>query len=461
MTPLWTSDEIAAATGGTASASFEITGVTFDSREVGPGDLFVAMPGTVHDGHKFVEAAFAAGAAGAIVSQPVDGPHVVVGDTFEALQALGRASRERSKATIFGVTGSVGKTSTKEALYAALDRNRPGKVHRSVKSYNNHTGVPLSLARMPRDVEFAVLEMGMNNAGEIRALVAQVRPHVALITAIAPAHIENLGSEEAIADAKAEIFEGLEPDGIAIVPNDTPYRDRLVKAARRHADRIVTFGTGDADVYAIHAVNAELGGSLISAALLERELTFTISQPGEHWVSNALAVLAAIEAVGADVAVAGLALADLGGLKGRGQRHRVEIDGGELLLIDESYNANPASMAATLKSLGAERDVTRRIAVLGPMRELGEHSDKLHAGLAAAIRDAHVDQLILIGDEMDPLARELGDEFAISRAGSVDEATDALIRMVRPGDAVLVKASNSVGLARLVERVAGGLACST
>jgi UDP-N-acetylmuramoyl-tripeptide--D-alanyl-D-alanine ligase len=461
LSTLWTSDEIAAATGGTASASFEVTGVTFDSREVGPGDLFVAMPGTVHDGHKFVDAAFAAGAAGAIVSQPVDGPHVLVEDTFAALQALGRASRERSRATIFGVTGSVGKTSTKEALYAALDRNRPGKVHRSVKSYNNHTGVPLSLARMPREAEFAVLEMGMNNAGEIRALVAQVRPHVALITAIAPAHIENLGSEEAIADAKAEIFEGLEPDGIAIVPNDTPHRDRLVKAARRHADRIVTFGSGDADVHAIHAVNAELSGSLISAALLERELTFTISQPGEHWVSNALAVLAAIEAVEADVAVAGLALADLGGLKGRGQRHRVEIDGGELLLIDESYNANPASMAATLKSLGAERDVSRRIAVLGPMRELGEHSDALHAGLAPAIRDANVDQLILIGDEMDPLARELGDKIAISRVGSVEEATDALIRIVRPGDALLVKASNSVGLARLVERVAGGLACST
>ena len=461
MSALWTSDEIASATGGTASAQFEVTGVTFDSREVGPGDLFVAMPGTVHDGHKFVDAAFAAGAAGAIVSHPVDGPHVLVEDTFAALQALGRASRERSRATIFGVTGSVGKTSTKEALYAALDRNRPGKVHRSVKSYNNHTGVPLSLARMPRDAEYAVLEMGMNNAGEIRALVAQVRPNVALITAIAPAHIENLGSEEAIADAKAEIFEGLEPDGIAIVPNDTPHRDRLVKAARRHADRIVTFGSGDADVHAVHAVNAEPGGSLISAALLERELTFTISQPGEHWVSNALAVLAAIEAVEADVAVAGLALADLGGLKGRGQRHRVEIDGGELLLIDESYNANPASMAATLKSLGAERDVTRRIAVLGPMRELGEHSDALHAGLAPAIRDAHVDQLILIGEEMNPLADALAGDIAISRANTVDEATDALIRIVRPGDAVLVKASNSVGLARLVERVAGGLACST
>src|SRR5690348_11957443 len=280
MTPLWTSEEIAAATGGTASQPFEVTGVTFDSREVGAGDLFVAMPGTVHDGHKFVEAAFSSGAAGAIVSQPVDGPHILVEDTFAALQALGRASRERSRATILGVTGSVGKTSTKEALYAALDRNRPGRVHRSVKSYNNHTGVPLSLARMPRDSEFGIFEMGMNNAGEIRALTAQVRPDLALITAIAPAHIENLGTEEAIADAKAEIFEGLEPDGIAVIPNDTRHRDRLVKAARRHADRIITFGSGDADVHAVHAVNAEGSGSLISAALLERELTFTISQRG-------------------------------------------------------------------------------------------------------------------------------------------------------------------------------------
>ena len=461
MSALWTSDEIAAATGGRATHAFEVTGVTFDSREVQPGDLFVAMPGTVHDGHRFVDGAFAAGASAAVVSQPVNGPHVLVEDTFAALQALGRASRERSRATIFGVTGSVGKTSTKEALYAALDRNRPGKVHRSVKSYNNHTGVPLSLARMPRDAHYAVLEMGMNNAGEIRALAAQVRPHVALITAIAPAHIENLGSEEAIADAKAEIFEALEPQGIAIIPNHTPHRDRLVKAARRRVDRIITFGSGDADVHAVHAVAAESGGSLISAALLERELTFTISQRGEHWVSNSLAVLAAVEAVGADVGLAGLALADLGGLKGRGERYRIEIDGGEVLLIDESYNANPASMAATLKSLGAERDVGRRIAVLGPMRELGEHSHALHAGLAPLVVDAHVDRLILIGDDMQPLDEALGGSIAVERTSDVDQATDVLMGLLRPGDAVLVKASNSVGLAKLVERVAGGLACST
>ena len=461
MSVLWTSDEIAAATGGAANAAFEVSGVTFDSREVGPGDLFVAMPGSVHDGHEFVDQAIGAGAAGLVVSRPVAAPHVLVEDTAAALQALGRAARERARATVIGVTGSVGKTSTKEALYAALDRWRPGKVHRSVKSYNNHTGVPLSLARMPRDADFAVLEMGMNNPGEIAALTRLVRPNVAIITAIAPAHIENLGSEEAIADAKAEIFEGLEPDGIAVLPNDSSHRDRLVRAARRHADRVVTFGSGDADVHALHAVKADQGGSLITAALLGSDLTFTISQQGEHWVSNALAVLAAVEAVGGDVGIAGLALADLGGLTGRGARHQLRIDGGEALLIDESYNANPASMAATLKSLGAESSVSRRIAVLGPMRELGEHSDALHAGLAPAVIDAHVDTLVLVGEDMRPLEDALGGQVDVIRAADADAAADVLLDLLRPGDAVLVKASNSIGLARVVDRVKEGEPCST
>ena len=461
MSVLWTSEEVARPTGGTASEAFEVTGVTFDSREVGAGDLFIAMPGTVHDGHEFVDQAICAGAAGLIVSRPVAAPHVLVEDTAKALQDLGRAARERAKATIVGVTGSVGKTSTKEALFAALERWRPGRVHRSVKSYNNHTGVPLSLARMPRDAEFAVLEMGMNNPREIDALARLVRPHVAIVTAIAPAHIENLGSEEAIADAKAEIFEGLEADGIAILPNDSPHRDRLVRAARRTADQIVTFGSGDADVHALHAVRADQGGSLITAALLGSDLTFTISQRGEHWVSNALAVLAAVEAVGGDVGIAGLALADLGGLTGRGARHQLRVDGGEALLIDESYNANPASMAATLKSLGAETGVSRRIAVLGPMRELGEHSDALHAGLAPAVIDAHVDALVLVGEDMRPLEDALDGQVDVIRAGDADAAADVLLDLLRPGDAVLVKASNSIGLARVVDRVKEGEPCST
>jgi UDP-N-acetylmuramoyl-tripeptide--D-alanyl-D-alanine ligase len=462
MTALWTSDEIIAATGGTLHGDpFEVSGVTFDSREVEHGWLFVAMPGTVADGHDFVGKAFASGAAGALVSKPVEGPHILVTEVPEALTRLAVASRERMKGTVIGVTGSVGKTSTKEALFAALDRYAKGRVHRSVKSYNNHTGVPLSLARMPRDSEYAVLEMGMNAKGEIAALTRLVRPHVALVTTIASAHIEHLGSMEAIADAKAEIFEGLEPDGVAIVPEDTPYRDRLVKAALRHADRVVTFGTGEADVAAVHAVRSHNGGSLVTARLLESDLTYTIAQRGEHWVSNSLGVLAAVEAVGADLAVAGLALADMGGLKGRGERHRLDIEGGSYLLIDESYNANPASMAATLKALGEERDVARRIAVLGPMRELGEHADRLHAELAPAVLEAKVDRLILVGADMRPLEEALGGKVAVDRAEDADDASEILGRIVRPGDAVLVKASNSIGLAKVVERMAGGLAtCS-
>jgi UDP-N-acetylmuramoyl-tripeptide--D-alanyl-D-alanine ligase len=283
-----------------------------------------------------------------------------------------------------------------------------------------------------------------------------------VITAIAPAHIENLGSEEAIADAKAEIFEGLEPDGIAIIPNDTPHRDRLVRAARRYADRIVTFGTGDADVHALHAVRADNGGSLITAALLDSDITFTISQRGEHWVSNALAVLSAIEAIGGDIGLAGLALADLGGLKGRGERHVISVNGGEALLIDESYNANPASMAATLKSLGEEVDVKRRIAVLGPMRELGPHADQLHADLAPAVLSAKVDELVLVGADMRPLEQALDGRVHHTNVHDAAEAAEAVSRLLQPGDAVLVKASNSVGLSRVIERLTKESAeCST
>ena len=461
MNALWTSAEIEAATGGTASSAFDATGVTFDSREVGPGDLFVAMPGTIHDGHSFVTQAFAAGAAGALVSQRVDGPHVLVGDVAAALTALAIAARERMQGIVLGVTGSVGKTSTKEALAAALERGCCGAVHKSVKSYNNHTGVPLSLARMSRDAAFAVLEMGMNNAGEILELTGLVRPHVALVTAVASAHIESLGSIEAIADAKGEIFAGLEPDGTAIIPEDSRQRDRLVRAARGHADRVITFGLShEADVTALHAVRSEGGGYLITARLLDSELTYTLSQRGEHWVANSLAVLAAVEAVGCDVAAAGLALADMSGLKGRGERHVLHLDDGEALLIDESYNANPASMAATLKSLGAEEAV-RRLAVLGPMRELGEHADALHAALANPVIDAKVDRLLLVGEDMAPLASALGGQVPVDRAGGVDEAADWLLSILRPGDVVLVKASNSVGLARLVDRLTESATCST
>ncbi|HEY1607143.1 MAG TPA: UDP-N-acetylmuramoyl-tripeptide--D-alanyl-D-alanine ligase [Allosphingosinicella sp.] len=457
MSALWTSDEIAAATGGSASTRFEASGAAFDSREVEPGFLFIALRGEATDGHLFLDRAFAAGAAGALVSADTPHPHVRVADTMAALNDLGRASRARSGARICGVTGSVGKTGTKEALYAALDRSAPGAAHRSVKSYNNHTGVPLSLARMPREARFGVFEMGMNHEGELAALTRLVRPHVAIVTAIAPAHREYFASEAAIADAKSEIFQGLEPGGTAIIPYDSPHRDRLIAAARPHAARIVTFGLGKgADVHARDHVPASGGGSLVAAILPGAELTFTISQPGDHWVSNALAVVAAVEALGGDLAAAGLALADLPGLKGRGARHVIRVEGGEALLIDESYNANPASMAATLSAFGAQGTAGRRIAVLGAMRELGEASEDFHAGLAAPVEAAGVERAILVGKEMESLAKALGQKAKITHVPDSAAATELVRNEVRAGDSVLVKGSNSVGLAALVDALTGG-----
>jgi UDP-N-acetylmuramoyl-tripeptide--D-alanyl-D-alanine ligase len=298
----------------------------------------------------------------------------------------------------------------------------------------------------------------MSNAGEIAALTQLVRPHIALVTAIAPAHIENLGSLDAIADAKAEIFEALEPGGTAIIPNDSPLRDRLLKAAQRNAENVVTFGSGDADVSALHAVRSDKGGSLVTARLGSADLTYTIAQPGEHWVANSLAVLAAVEAAGADLAAAGLALGDLGGLKGRGERHVIKVAGGNALLIDESYNANPASMEATLRSLAAEKVEGRRLAVLGTMLELGEHSDEAHAGLAPMILQAKIDELVLVGEATRPLAAALEGKLPVTLVANAADATDALLARLGAGDAVLVKASNGIGLASLVERVAGGSA---
>jgi UDP-N-acetylmuramoyl-tripeptide--D-alanyl-D-alanine ligase len=452
MSALWTSAALAQATGGTAAGDFEINGIAFDSREIGAGDLFVAMVGENDDGHHFVDGAFEKGAAGAIVSQPVAHPHVLVADTAAALNALGVASRARlgktgAAARVAGVTGSVGKTGTKEALAAALSRTPDTKVHRSVKSYNNHTGVPLSLARMPADSDYGVFEMGMNHAGEIAALTAMVGPHVALITAIAPAHIEFFPTGlEGIADAKGEIFQGLKPGGTAIIPFDTPYRDRLIGHAKPHAERILTFGLGEgADVRAHQAVPSPRG-TLVTATLPDAELCFTIAQYGEHWVSNALAVLAAVSALGADLAAAGLALAELEGMAGRGARYTLRSGA---TLIDESYNANAASMAATLKVLGDE-PATRHIAVLGEMRELGSESDVLHASIAEPLLAANVAFALLVGPAMTPLAKALEGKVELRHVADAAAAIDILPSFIAADDAILVKGSNGVGLSALV-----------
>jgi len=454
MTPLWTSAAIAAATGGTASAPFDVTGVTFDSREAGPGDLFVALTGEATDGHRFVAQALAQGAAGALVSQPVDGPHVRVADTARALEDLARAARARMAGPVIGVTGSVGKTGTKEALAAALDRGWRGQVHRSLKSYNNHVGVPLSLSRMPADMRAGVFEMGMNHAGELAALTRIVRPHVAIVTAVAPAHTAFFPDEAAIADAKGEIFAGLQPGGTAIIPFDSPHCDRLIAAATPHAARIVTFGTRkDADVRPLETMRVP-AGTFVTARIGERELSFTLSQPGDHWVSNALAVLAAVDAAGGDLALAGLALADLGGLPGRGRRSTVPIGGGKVLLIDESYNANPASMRATLAVLAQEPG--RHVAVLGEMRELGEASDRYHADLADPIVAANVEAVLLVGEAMAPLAHALEGRADLVHVPDAAAAAERLSGLLAPGDAVLVKGSNGVGLSRLVAALGAG-----
>lgn len=460
---LWSAPAVEAATGGHASTDFEASGVAFDSREVGEGDLFVALEGETSDGHDFLAQAFARGAAAAIVDRPVDHPHVLVRDTSSALEGLGSAARARADAQIVGVTGSAGKTGVKEALFAALDRSSRGKAHRSLKSYNNHVGVPLSLARMPARSRYGVFEMGMNHAGEIRALAAQVRPHVAVITTIAPAHIEMLGSEEAIADAKAEIFEGLESGGVAVVPADSPHYARLREAAEKHKVAVVSFGrAAHADVRLLDAVPAPGGGSLVTADLGARRICYTVAEPGDHWITNSLAVIAAVGAAGGDLGAAGLALAEMQGLKGRGQRSWVPTRGGDgsgrALLIDESYNANPASMRATLAQLGLT-PAGRRIAVLGAMKELGEHGPAYHAALAEPIAASNADHLVLVGAEMKALADELGKgasgalgkALSFAHCGTAAEALDALRGFgVESGDAILVKGSNSVGLGTVV-----------
>lgn len=451
--PLWTSADIAAATGGTPSANFVATGVAFDSREIGAGDLFVAMPGTEHDGHRFVEGAFERGAAGAIVSQPPKNPgahpHVLVADTVAALNALGVASRERSGARVAGVTGSVGKTGTKEALAFALSRTPNIRVHRSVKSYNNHTGVPLSIARMPADSDYGVFEMGMNHAGEIASLTRLVRPHVAVITTIAPAHIEFFPTGlEGIADAKGEIFQGLEPGGAAVIPFDIPQRDRLIGHAQRYAGEILTFGLGaGADVRAREVIDNG-NSSTVMVVMPGVELCLTVGQPGAHWVSNGLAVLAAVHALGADVGVAALALADMEQLAGRGARLRLRLGAGEALVIDESYNANPTSMRATLAVLA--REGGRKIAVLGAMRELGLQSDELHAGLAPDVLSSGVEFALLVGSGMEPLAAALEGKTEVRHVADAATADAALASLIAPGDAILIKGSNSVGLSALV-----------
>lgn len=462
---LWTLAEVAAAVEGAAFglAEADITGVSIDTRTLQPGDLFVALKGPNFDGNGFTVAAAAAGAAAALVEARAGARHtlatVEVGDTQTGLEKLGAAARARTTARIIAVTGSVGKTSTKEMLAAVLAR--AGATHWSGGSLNNHWGVPLSLSRMPAAARFGVFELGMNHAGEIAGLTAQVRPHVAVITTVEAVHLEFFASVEAIADAKAEIFHGIEPGGVAILNRDNGQFDRLAAAAKAAGvARIVRFGSGaDADARLL-SVTPDGAGSMIEASLFGRSLQYRLGLAGRHMARNSLAVLAAAQAAGADPVAVSAALADLSGLAGRGKRVAIPVAGGEALLIDESYNASPASVRAALAVLGATPATGggRRIAVLGDMRELGAQGAALHRGLADAVAATSIDLVFTVG----PLMRDLADSLPAARRGAWSETAaemaPRLALALQPGDVVMVKGSFGIRMADIVKPLIAGLA---
>ena len=443
MSALWTSAEAEAATLGHASRAFEATGISIDTRTLKPGDLFVALKGDARDGHEFVPAALKARASAALVSrkQPgldSDASLLTVANTLRGLEDLARASRARTHAKIAGVTGSAGKTTTKEMLRLALGAN--GATHASAASYNNHWGVPLSLASMPREAQFGVFEIGMNHFGEVRALVGFVKPHVALITTIAPAHIEFFGTCDAIADAKSEIFEGIVPGGAALIPADSPYVERLKARARQAGvSRILSFGKADGADARILSMDESGDGMKVEAEIAGRSVHFRLGANGAHLASNAVGALLTVAMLDADVLNAAAALSEFAALKGRGAR----FNAGGIEVIDESYNANPASMAAALAVLGSAQPVkgARRIAVLGDMLEMGPDAASHHAGLAKDIESTRVDLVFANGANM----RALYDALPASRRGAHSstsaELAPQLMAALHEGDVVLVKGS--------------------
>jgi UDP-N-acetylmuramoyl-tripeptide--D-alanyl-D-alanine ligase len=447
---LWTSEAMASAMGaerqGAVPAS--IAGLSIDSRSVAPGEAFFAIRGDRRDGHEFVRAALAANAALAVVAAgrraefPSDAPLLVVPDVLIALGELAAAARKRMRGQVIGVTGSVGKTGTKEALRLALSKD--GETHVSAASYNNQWGVPLSLARCPASANYAVFEIGMNHAGEIAPLSQLVRPHVAIITTIAPVHLEYLGSLANIADAKAEIFLGVPPDGAAVINRDIEQFAQLKERAR-HAgiERVISFGEHpQADARLVKcALHPRC--STVEAEILGTRFSYKIGAPGRHLVINSLAVLAAAELVGADIALAALALAELHAAAGRGAPITIEVSAGSALVLDESYNANPASVAAALAVLGGSvvGPQGRRIAVLGDMLELGPDGPVLHRGLADAVVANGIDLVFCCG----PLMHGLWQALPADRRGGYAEDSAALeaqvLPAIRAGDVIMVKGS--------------------
>ncbi len=461
MSPLWATEEIIAATQGRQEGeiSAPVSGVSIDSRTIAPGDLFVAIKGEAHDGHEFVVSALRNGASAAIVSRPDDamrraGPLIVVDDPLKALERLGIAARSRVEGKMIAVTGSVGKTTTKEALRLALAAS--GTTHASAASYNNHWGVPLTLARMPRETRYGVFEIGMNHAGEITPLTRMARPHVAIVTTIAESHLGYFSSLADIADAKAEIFLGVEPGGAALINRDSEYFPRLAEAARAAGIETV-HGFGEASEADVRLQKLKLHAecSCVTASVQGETVSYKLGVPGQHVVMNSLAVLGAVKLVGADLARAALALGNMQAPKGRGVRISLPVNGGSITVIDESYNANPTSMRAALALLAQTEPGKggRRIAVLGDMLELGERSADLHAGLAPAIEAARADTLFACGPNMAHLWDALPQERRGAHVGTSAELAGPLLSALRKGDVVMIKGSLGSRMGPLVEAI--------
>lgn len=454
---LWSAEEARQATGGRNTREWQATGVSIDSRSVAAGDLFIALKGPTFDGHDFAGKAIKAGAAASMVHRRADGideslPLLIVDDTFAALWRLGTAARQRSEARLIAVTGSVGKTGTKEALRLCLAAQ--GVTSASAGSFNNHWGVPLSLARMERNAAYGIFELGMNHPGEIRELAGLVRPHVAIITNIEPAHIGNFASITEIADAKAEIFEGMDQRGTAVLNRDNALFHHLrTRAQDAGLGCILSFGRHkEADARLLDC-SLDATSSKVAASIDGRAVDYTLAMPGMHWVMNSLAVLAAVGAAGADVATAAAQLANLKPLKGRGERHEIVTSAGSFRLIDDSYNANPTSMRAAFEVLGraAVNGGGRRIAVLGDMLELGDRSRSMHADLAEPVEAAGIDLVFCCGADMAALHERLPQARRGGHADDSKALAEIVCRAVQPGDHLLVKGSLGSRMAVVVE----------
>jgi UDP-N-acetylmuramoyl-tripeptide--D-alanyl-D-alanine ligase len=457
VSALWTSDEVARALGAAVSARFEANGVTFDSRAVAKGDLFFALPGETTDGHGFVAEAVKRGAAAAVVSRDIEsagGTLIRVPDTMKALVDLGRAARRRSNARIASITGSVGKTSTKDALRAMLSAQAATSA--SAASFNNHVGVPISLARLPREARYGVFEIGMNHPGEIEPLARQVEAHVGVVTNVGPVHIGFMGSEEAIADEKACLFAGMAEGAVAVLNRDSRHYERLAGHARRFgASRIVGFGRGETADARLLACDLQDSGSDVVALIHGRRIEYRLGAAGEHWVLNSIAALAVVESLGADVVQAAATLAGVSASPGRGARRILKFGKGTVELLDESYNANPVSVRAMLSVLARTEPAEggRRLLALGDMRELGEGADAYHAGLADAVSASGAVRVFLCGPHM----KALWDKLAPAQRGVHRPDSAALAGEVaaalQTGDVIAVKGSLGSKMKNVVDAI--------